>query len=195
MHMAKSTLMSRMPWAALCVLSTACMSHVLPLVPEPPAATPPSATPPGATPPVPPATVATPALVDVVTRLAGAADPLVVRGRPWQFSELEHALGRATATAVAPWAQAHRAERAGGWQIQLDLIKADASWQNGMLATNLGVRATLRGMTGQVYLAQTQTFCSASGPAQTEQEGRDLVWRCLAAYGRNLAGWLDGVKP
>lgn len=165
------------PLLALVAL-TACVTHVLPLLPEPA-----------------PVTVRADLPLDVVTKLAGARDPLPVKGASWQFSELEHAVGRAVMTGAAPWAEAHRAERPGGWQIQVDLIKSDAAVVDGQARTSLGVRATLRAVVGQVYLAQTQSFCMTAGLVRSEAEARDVLWRCIGNVGRNISGWLDGVSP
>ena len=164
--------------AALLAALSGCTAHVMPLLPEPA-----------------PVAVRADLPLDVVTKLAGAQDPLRVQGTSWQFSELEHAVGRAVTTGAAAWAETHRAERDGGWQIQVDLIKSDAALVDGQVRTSLGVRATLRAVVGQVYLAQTQVFCQTAGAAKTEAEGRDVVWRCINGLGRNVSGWLDGVHP
>ncbi len=164
---------------ALALLSLpACVPHVLPLLPEPA-----------------PVAVRADLPLDVVTKLAGAQDPLQIKGTSWQFSELEHAVARAVTTAAAPWAEAHRADRPGGWQIQVDLIKSDAEWVDGHARTSLGVRATLRAVTGRVYIGQNQMFCSTAGLAKSEQETRDVLWRCISGLGRSVTGWLDGVTP
>ncbi len=164
--------------ALVLVTLPACVSQVMPLIPESS-----------------PVAMRADLPLDVVTKLAGAQDPLPVKGTSWQFSELEHAVGRAVMTGAAPWAEAHRAEREGGWQIQVDVIKSDAAVVDGQARTSLGVRATLRAVVGQVYLAQTQSFCMTAGLVKSEAEARDVLWRCISNVGRNISGWLDGVHP
>lgn len=162
---------------ALTALS-GCVSHVLPLLPEPV-----------------PLTMRADVPLEVVTKLAGAQDPLHMAGSSWQFAELEHAVGRAVMNAAAPWADAHRAQREGGWQIQVELIKSDATIADGQARTSLGVRATLRAVVGQVFLGQTQVFSSTAGLAKNAAEAREVLWRCIGNVGRNVSGWLDGVTP
>ncbi len=156
----------------------ACLSSTMPLLPEPA-----------------PAALRADVPLDVVTKLAGAQDPLAVHGSFWQFSELEHAVARAVLVGAAPWAEAHRAERERGWQIQVDLIKSDASLADGQARASLGVRATLRAVVGQVYIAQTQAFCMTAGLANSEAQARDVVLRCISNLSRSVSGWLDGVQP
>ena len=156
----------------------ACVSQVMPLLPD-----------------APPAMNHTDLSLDVVTRLAGARDPLPMAGSALEFSELERAVGQAVMKAAAPWAEAHRGQREGGWQIQVELIKADASYSDAQARATLGVRATLRGVVGQVFIGQTQVFSSTAGAAKTELEARDVVSRCVGNIGRNVSGWLDGMQP
>ncbi len=160
------------------LLLPGCLAGTMPLLPEPT-----------------PQAMRTDVPLDVVTKLAGAQDPLPVKGSFWQFSELEHAVARAVLTGAAPWAEAHRAERERGWQIQAELIKSDAEVGSGQVRTSLGVRATLRAVVGQVFLSQTQVFCATAGAAKTEAEARDVLWRCISGLSRNITGWLDGVQP
>lgn len=130
--------------------------------------------------------------VDVVTKMAGAQDPLAVQGNSWKFSELEHAVARSTLLAIQPWAATNRNE---SWQLQVELIKSGAVLSEHRLQVSLGVRATLRKVAGQVFVGQTQTFCETSGVVQDESEGREVLWRCISRLSGNLAGWLNGNDP
>ena len=156
----------------------ACLSNVMPLLPD--------AAPAAIHPSVP---------LDVVTRLAGAQDPLPMKGSWWQFAELERAIGRAVTNAAAPWAEAHRSEREGGWQLQVEIIKSDAVLEGTQARMSLGLRATLRAIVGPVFIGQTQVFSATAGVAKNETEAREVLWRCIANLGRNVSGWLDGVHP
>jgi len=65
--------------------------------------------------------------LEVITRKnASVRDPLPVRGSFVSFTEVEAALGHAVSSASVPWAAAHMRARPEGWQLELELIAADA---------------------------------------------------------------------
>ena len=100
--------------------------------------------------------------LEIVTR-SSAPDPLPLEGGHAAFGDLEVSLGHAVATAAVAWADAHRGERPGGWQLLVELAGARAERSlDGVITVMLNVRATLRTRVGHTYLAQTQTHCVGS---------------------------------
>src|ERR1700722_16805995 len=93
--------------------------------------------------------------LEVVTRGTAVPDPLPVRGTSVVYGDLEAALGLAVSSAGVPWAQAHVATRPDGWQLFVELTRAEAEERDDRLIVTLDVRATLRGRGGNVYIAQT----------------------------------------
>ncbi|HZS36784.1 MAG TPA: hypothetical protein VFF06_08160 [Polyangia bacterium] len=132
--------------------------------------------------------------LEVTTREVGVSDPLPLPRSTVRFGGMEEPLGHAIATAVVPWAEAHRGEREGGWQLQLQLIQARVDRRGERLAVTLGVRATLVGRVGNVYLAQKQAHCHQSALVEPA-EAPPLFYHCMMDLGRELAGWLGGVQP
>ncbi len=133
--------------------------------------------------------------LEVVTRKSATVrDPLPVRGGAVAFEDVEAALGHAVSSATVPWAERHMAERPEGWQLDLELIGADARAHGGEVTVTLAVRATLRTRAGNRYLAQTQTHCERSA-AVAPKDASPLVFDCMARVGRVLGGWLGAVEP
>jgi hypothetical protein len=132
--------------------------------------------------------------LEVVTRSTAVADPLPVRGADVAYGDVEAALGHAIASATVPWAEAHRkvARSTDGWQLFVEITNSDAQYDDGRVIFSVGVRATLRARTGNVYLAQTQASCRQGGLIQAEK-GAPVMYRCMMEIGHDLAGWLDGV--
>jgi hypothetical protein len=130
--------------------------------------------------------------LEVVTRGTAVRDPLPVSGGHTVVSGLEEALGHAVSTAAVPWAirQPHRSE---GWQLTVELTRADARYSRERLAVSLNVRATLRTRIGRIYLAQTQAHCrqAALVPAA---DGAPIFYACLTQVSRDLVDWLGGVQ-
>lgn len=116
-------------------------------------------------------------------------DPLPVRGARIAFGDVETSLGHAVASATVPWAEAHRAQRPDGWQLQVDLVQADAVARGDNVTITLGVRATLRTRVGNQYIAQTQAHCERTGSVDP-RGAAPLVFDCMARLGRELGGWL-----
>jgi hypothetical protein len=131
--------------------------------------------------------------LEVTTREVGVADPLALPGSAVRFAGIEEPLGHAVATAAVPWADLHRGERPGGWQLQVELIGADVERRDARIEVQLQVRATLRGREGNVYLAQTQAHCREGAVAEPSQSA-PIFYHCMMDLGRELAGWLGGVQ-
>jgi hypothetical protein len=132
--------------------------------------------------------------LEVVTRATAVRDPLPLGGEHVAFSGLEETLGHAISTAAIPWAQGHRAERPEGWQLTVELTRAEAARRAGRVRVVLGVRATLRARTDRRYLAQTQAHCREAQVAEPG-EAAPIFYRCMMSVGRELVGWLGGVQP
>ncbi len=133
--------------------------------------------------------------LEVVTRKdARVRDPLPVRGSSFVFGDVETALGFAVSSAAVPWAEKHMAERPEGWQLDVELTSADARAHGFEVTVTLAVRATLRARTGNRYLAQTQTHCSRSAVVEA-RNASPVVFDCMARVGRELGGWLGGMRP
>jgi len=133
--------------------------------------------------------------LEVITRKSSTvADPLPVRGSAIAFADVERALGHAVASATVPWAEKHMAERPEGWQLDVELIAADARAVGREVMVTLAVRATLRARTGNRYLAQTQAHCQRSAVVEPA-DAQPVVFDCMARVGRVLGGWLGGVEP
>ena len=122
---------------------------------------------------------------EVVARTAGVKDPLPVGGASVAYADLERALGQAVIRAVRP-----RHDHT----LTVELIAADADYARTRLAVSLVARATLRTREGNAFVAQTQVICRDSALLAPEA-GASVVWSCMSRLGRDLGGWLDGIKP
>jgi hypothetical protein len=130
--------------------------------------------------------------LEVVSRATAIADPLPVRNSDIVYGDIEGALGTAVTTATAPWADAHREPKHGGWTVTVEVTGADATLEpGGRVVVGLDVRATLRTRNGNVYLGQTQLNCRDGG-LRSAEEGAPVIYRCMMHIGRDLAGWLGG---
>jgi hypothetical protein len=132
--------------------------------------------------------------LEVVTRGAAVPDPMPVRGSSVSYGDVEAALGLAVSSAGVPWAEAHRAKRPEGWQLVVDLTRAEAEERHGRLIVTLDVRATLRARAGNVYIAQTQAHCRQAGVVEAA-DGGQVVYACMSRVGRDLTAWLAAVEP
>jgi hypothetical protein len=174
---------SRALVVACAVLAVGCAGtpRIVPLLRT--AGAPLTLTPPSATP------------LEVISRSTAAPDPLPVRGSDVVYGDIESALGVAVLSATSPWAKAHLdhpVARQGGWALLVEITNADAEVESGgRVVFGMGVRATLRARSGNVYLGQTQVACREGGLLAAE-EGAPVVYRCLTRVGRDLAGWLAG---
>jgi hypothetical protein len=132
--------------------------------------------------------------LEIVTRSTAVKDPLVVTGSDVSYADLEGALGHGISTATVAWAEAHLAQRPGGWQLSVELIEAKAEYDAGRLIVTFNTRATLRTRREHDYLAQTQVPCREAG-LTTPETGAPVVYSCMRRIGRDLASWLGGVDP
>ncbi len=132
--------------------------------------------------------------LEVVTRSTGVDDPLPVSGSSISYAELEATLSIAISTAAAPWAFDHQSQRPGGWQLAIDVTRAEAAYRDGRLFITINVRATLRDRTTRDYLAQSLAECRQAGLVP-ENEGAPVIYSCMSRMGRDLAGWLGSVQP
>jgi hypothetical protein len=133
--------------------------------------------------------------LEVVTRSTAVRDPLPLRRTDIVYGDIEAALGHAVSSSTVPWANGHRKSAGAnedGWQLFVEIINADAQYEGGRVIFSVGVRATLRGRAGNVYLAQTQTSCRQGGIVAPDK-GAPIMYRCMMEVGHDLAGWLDGV--
>jgi hypothetical protein len=132
-------------------------------------------------------------LLEVVPSNAGAPDPTPVWGSSIVYGGLAAAAGQAIGAAAYPWAARHAAERAGGWQLLVELVRAEADAQDGRLTVEIEARVTLRATVGQVHLGQTRGYCKLT--EAFAGDGAPVVHQCLARLARDLSGWLDGITP
>ena len=132
--------------------------------------------------------------LEIVTRSTGIPDPLPVEGSSVTYGDVETTLGHAVSSAAVPWAQAHRAQRPEGWQLFVELTRAEASYHGGRLVVSLGARATLRTRSTRSFLAQTQANCRQGGVVAVEG-GAPVIFTCMEQMGRDLAGWLGQIEP
>jgi hypothetical protein len=132
--------------------------------------------------------------LEVVTRGTAVPDPMPVRGSSVAYGDVEAALGLAISSAGVPWAEAHRAKRPEGWQLFVELTRAEADESQGRLIVTLDVRATLRARAGNAFIAQTQAHCRQAGLVEPS-EGGPVVFACMSRVGRDLTAWLAAVEP
>jgi hypothetical protein len=132
--------------------------------------------------------------LEVVTRSTGVTDPLPIDGTSVSYGDVETTLGHAISSAAVPWANAHQAQRPEGWQIFVELTKAEATYRGGRLVVTLGARATLRTRSTRTFLAQTSGTCRQGSVIPLEQ-GAPVFFTCMEQMGRDLAGWLGQIEP
>jgi hypothetical protein len=139
--------------------------------------------------------VATPAStipLEVVTHSTAVSDPLPVRATNVAYADLEHTLGFAVSSGVAPWAASRVNPPKDGWQLFVDLTQARAEYVDGRLFVSLTVQATLRTRAGNAYVGQTTASCRQAGLV-APQDGAPIFYACMTHIGRDLDGWLGGL--
>ena len=141
-----------------------------------------------------PLTAPTSVPLRVVTRSTAVHDPLPLQGSDITYGDVESALGYAIASATVPWASQRRAHPTAGdgWQLFVEVTHADARYEEGRVLFTVGVRATLRARSGNVYLGQTQASCRQGGVAPPDGGG-PIMYKCMMEIGRDLDGWLEGI--
>jgi hypothetical protein len=142
-----------------------------------------------------PSTPETTVPLEVVTRSTAVRDPLPLSGSGVAYGDIEAGLGHAISSAAVPWAESPRDARTGkkGWQLFVEVTNVDATYEDRRVIFSVGVRATLRARSGNVYLAQTQASCRQGGIVAPDR-GAPIIYRCMMEVGHDLAGWLDGVN-
>jgi len=131
--------------------------------------------------------------LEVVTRATAVADPLPVRGTSVVYSDLEAALGLAVSSAGVPWAQAHREKRPDGWQLFVEITRAEAEERAGRLVMTLDVRARSAGV--RATSTSRKRPLIAGKRASSGRERRPVVYACMTRLGRDLASWLSAAQP
>jgi hypothetical protein len=133
------------------------------------------------------------ATLEVVASVAGGADPLPLQGGRLAYAGLTDATRRFIEAVARPWAEGHRARRPGGWQLLVELTRAEATLDAGRLTVEIETRVTLRGTIGQVHLGQTHGYCKTADTFTGD--GSLVVTACLERLSRDLGGWLAGQSP
>jgi hypothetical protein len=141
-----------------------------------------------------PATAGAPPL-EIVVSLAGGPYRVPVQNTFFAYDGLTEATRRYVAAATAPWATRHAHARPGGWEMAVEITRANA-WAHvgGRMGVELETRVTLRGIVGRLHLGQTTGYCQVAG-ALGDDAGVSVVYECLERMGRDLAGWLEGIEP
>jgi hypothetical protein len=132
--------------------------------------------------------------LEVVTRSTSVRDPLPVSGTSIVYGDFEAALGHAVSSAAVPWVAENQRRRPGGWQLFVEVIKAEAEHDGTRLIVTIGVRATLRARVGGAHIAQTETACRDGGLVAAD-EGAPVLYGCMTRIGRDLTSWLAAADP
>jgi hypothetical protein len=121
-------------------------------------------------------------------------DPLPVDGSVIAYGDVETTMGHAISTGAVQWADLHKNQRPEGWQLFVELTRAEASYREGRLLVALDARATLRTRYGRTFLAQTRVTCR-QGAVVPVDHGAPVIFTCMEQLGKDLAGWLGQVEP
>lgn len=132
--------------------------------------------------------------LEVVTRSTSVRDPLPVSGTGVVYGDFEAALGHAVSSAAVPWADKNQGRRPGGWQLFVEVIKAEAEHDGTRMIVTIGVRATLRARVGGAHIAQTETACRDGGLVPPDR-GAPVLYGCMTRIGRDLTSWLAAADP
>jgi hypothetical protein len=132
--------------------------------------------------------------LEVVTRSTSVRDPLPVAGSGVVYGDFEAALGHAVSSAAVPWADQNQERRPGGWQLFVEVIKAEAEHDGARMMVTIGVRATLRARVGGAHIAQTETGCRDAGLVPADQAA-PVLYGCMTRIGRDLTSWLAAADP
>jgi hypothetical protein len=130
---------------------------------------------------------ASPAAADpsfvVVARIDGIREPLLVAGAPVAYTDFETALEQAVRFAIPP-----RHDNV----LTVELVHAEADYQNTRLTVSLVMRATLRTRLGDTFVAQKQFVCH-DGAIVDPAAGGPVIWSCITRLAQDLGGWLEGL--
>jgi hypothetical protein len=126
---------------------------------------------------------------------AGGRDPLPIDSTDVSFEGVVHALEQHVERSTWDWADRHVADRPGGWEMHLELVRAGSNVGEGQVTVELDARVTLRGAAGHEHLGQTTGHCKQTELATTSEQIGAVAHLCMEHLARDLAGWLEGVKP
>jgi len=132
-------------------------------------------------------------VLEVSISVSGGVDPLAIAGESVSLTGVADALADYVAVASEQWAAHNQGQRPGGWQLQVDVLKAAARAEDDRLTVELEAQVTLRALSGRRHLAQTRAYCH-----QTEGMGPDpraAVHHCMERLAHDVSGWLDGTSP
>ena len=119
--------------------------------------------------------------------------PLNVVGASVAFADVDRALERSVEQALAPLEDELEAHHASRRELFVELTSAHVEYIRGQLVSELTVRATLRQMSGNAYLAQTHAHSNASSTTAPES-GAFVLIQCTDAIASQLSGWLSGMN-
>jgi hypothetical protein len=120
---------------------------------------------------------------EVVARVNGARDPLRVANDEIAYTDLERALGQAVIRAVPPRHDS---------VLSVELVAADARYEESRISVSMVVRATLRTRVGNASIAQDQFVCRDGAFVPPPVGGR-VIWSCMSRIGQDIGGWLAGL--
>ncbi|HEX3777661.1 MAG TPA: hypothetical protein VHV51_24495 [Polyangiaceae bacterium] len=118
--------------------------------------------------------------------------PLAVSGASVSYGDVDRALAQSIEHALSTTKRELAESDAHALGLSIELVDAHAEYTRDRLVVRMGVRATLRQSSGNVYLAQTHAHASASAMTSAER-GAPVVLECADSIGRQLSGWLAGM--
>jgi hypothetical protein len=124
----------------------------------------------------------------VTCALEGPAEPLPVAGTDVDLIGLRHTIEDVVSAELRPWAA--RTKRKGGWDLALELFRAQGKEEHGHVTAELSVRATLSSTVGEVNASQTRRDCKETGP-----EPDAAFYLCIQSLAHDLSGWIEGAQP
>jgi hypothetical protein len=73
--------------------------------------------------------------------------------------------------------------------LTVELIAADARYEESRVSVSMVARATLRSRLGNTFVAQKQFVCR-DGATSSPENGTRVIWSCMNRIGQDLGGWL-----
>jgi len=132
-------------------------------------------------------------VLEVSISLSSGVDPLAVDGESLSLTGVADALADYVAVAGEPWAERNQGQRPGGWQLQIDVLRATARAEDDRLTVELEAQVTLRALSGRRHLAQTRAYCHRT--EALDPDPRAAVHHCMQRLAHDVSGWLDGTSP
>jgi hypothetical protein len=124
----------------------------------------------------------------VTCALEGPTEPVPVGGTNVDLLGVRRTIEDVVSADLQPWAA--RANRKGGWELSLELFRAQGSETHGVVTAELTVRATLSSTIGEVNASQTRRDCKETGA-----EPDAAFYACIKSLAHDLSGWIEGVQP